>query len=64
MEYDHIISEIKAGMCLFPKDDAGFAHNNACKRAIRIIEQYKNGEGLFQINPPNPPLHPTVESGG
>ena len=64
MEYDHIITEIRAGMCLRPKSDADYAHDNACKRAIRIVQYYKDGEGLFQENPPNQSLDLTAESNG
>jgi len=64
MEYDHIITEIRAGMCLHPKNEADYAHDNACKRAIRIIQHYKDGKGLFQQNPPNKHIEPTTKGCG
>lgn len=48
-DYDHIITEIRAGKCLQIKSDLDLVHNAACERAIRIIQKYKDGEGLFQL---------------
>ncbi len=53
MEYDGIITEIAAGMCLQNKNIFDRIHNAACDRAIRIVQRYKDGEGLFQQNSSN-----------
>lgn len=47
-DFDHIITEIGAGKCLFVKTEGDLIHNSACDRAIRIVRQYRDGEGLFQ----------------
>lgn len=44
-----IQTEIGAGMVLFPKTPEERAHNNACDRANAIIQNYKDGFGLFQM---------------
>ena len=44
----NIITEITAGMVLFPKDERDKAWNDASARAIRIVKLYQKGEGLFQ----------------
>jgi hypothetical protein len=48
-DYEGMISEIRAGEVLMPKDDKDLAWNNASERSIRIIENYKNGIGIFQL---------------
>jgi len=45
----NIQTEIGAGMVLIPRSDAEHAHNNACDRANRIISNYAEGYGLFQM---------------
>lgn len=45
--YKGIVTEITAGMCL-KCDDQSKAYNDACERAVRIVERYARGEGLFQ----------------
>lgn len=45
----NITTEIGAGMVLFPRSDAERAHNNACERANKIISNYIEGYGLFQM---------------
>ena len=52
-DYDFIIKEITAGMVLVVKTDADKAWNNASLRAIRIINLYKEGKGLFQYDSNN-----------
>lgn len=47
--FEGAISEIRAGSVLVPKEEIEYAWNNSIERAIRILEMYKNGEGLFQI---------------
>jgi hypothetical protein len=42
------MTEIGAGRCLFPKTEVDRMWNEATNRALRILERYKNGEGLFQ----------------
>jgi len=44
-----IQTEIGAGMVLFPNTAADRAHNNACERANSIIQNYREGFGLFQM---------------
>lgn len=46
---DGIMSEIGAGMVMFPMTDVEHAHNNACERAKSIIANYRDGHGLFQL---------------
>ena len=41
-------SEIMAGCVLFVKDEADRAWNTACQRAVKLIEAYEHGNGLFQ----------------
>ena len=50
----YIQSEIRAGESLSSRTDAERAHNNACERAIRIIQNYRDGIGLFS----EPPVQP------
>lgn len=52
-ELDYIKKEITAGMVLFPATAEDTAWNNASKRAISIIEGYKEGRGLFQLGEEN-----------
>jgi len=47
-DYDGMITEIKAGMSLTNKSPQDRVYNQACLRAISIIEKYKKGKGLFQ----------------
>lgn len=42
-------TEIGAGKVMFPKSDADRAWNSCADRATRIISNYLDGEGLFQI---------------
>jgi hypothetical protein len=44
-----IQTEIGAGKCLFILGEAERAHNNACDRAVAIVQNYRDGIGLFQI---------------
>ena len=44
-----IKTEINCGQVLFPITVAKHAHNNACERAISIINNYMEGFGLFQM---------------
>ena len=48
-DYDHIITELKAGMCINLHSKVDKAWNDACLRAINIVEKYKEGKGLFQL---------------
>lgn len=48
-DLEGIISEITAGMVMFPKDEADRAWNGASQRAISIVNQYREGHGIFQI---------------
>lgn len=48
-DFEGIVSEIRAGMVMFPGNDLDRIHNNACERAIRIVENYRDGKGIFQI---------------
>lgn len=41
--------EISAGMVLFPMSPEEKAHNNACERAQKIVQNYREGFGLFQM---------------
>lgn len=45
----NIKTEIGAGKVLFPTTDTEHAYNNACDRAISIIQLYVEGCGLFQL---------------
>ncbi len=45
----NITTEINCGKVMFPKSEAEMAHNNACQRAMDIIDNYKQGYGLFQM---------------
>jgi hypothetical protein len=45
----NIQTEIGAGICMRPRDDAETGYNIGCHRALRIIDNYINGIGLFQI---------------
>ena len=45
----NIQTEIGAGMVLIPLTAAERAHNNACERAKTIVQNYKEGYGLFQM---------------
>jgi hypothetical protein len=45
---DGVCKEIVAGKILFNVNEETQAWNKASDRAIRIIEMYKKGEGLFQ----------------
>jgi hypothetical protein len=47
-----IQTEIGAGMVLFAKSPEERAHNNACERANKIIQNYRDGFGLFQMTRP------------
>lgn len=40
--------EIVAGKVLFPQNDAERSWNLCADRAVRILDLYKQGEGLFQ----------------
>ena len=42
-------TEIVAGKVLCPKSEADEAWNNCADRAVRILDGYKNGDGLFQV---------------
>ena len=44
-----ILTEIGAGMVLFPRSDAERTWNDAHERCKQIIANYKEGIGLFQI---------------
>jgi len=46
---DGLRSEIIAGRVLFPKNPEDNAWNGANDRAVRILDQYRKGEGLFQL---------------
>lgn len=41
--------EIGAGKVLIPRTPEELAHNNACDRANAIIQNYRDGIGLFQM---------------
>ena len=43
-----IQTEIGAGKCL-SSGDRELVHNGACDRAIAIIQEYREGVGLFQL---------------
>lgn len=44
-----IIKELKAGSILGgPEDEYKQVFNEAMRKAIRIVELYKKGEGIFQ----------------
>jgi hypothetical protein len=43
----YIQSEIRAGESLSSRTEVERAHNNACERAIKIIQSYRDGYGLF-----------------
>ena len=45
---DGLRTEIIAGKVLVPKNSEDFAWNGASERAVRILDMYKKGEGLFQ----------------
>jgi hypothetical protein len=45
----NIKTEINCGQVMFPKTDLDRVHNNACDRAIKIVENYIEGYGLFQM---------------
>ena len=47
-EYDFIITEIRAGMFIYISCPQDRSYNQACQRAIDIVEKYKKGKGLFQ----------------
>lgn len=53
IDYDHIITELKAGMVINPKDEADRMWNNASLRAISIVKKYQKGVGLFQLTNEN-----------
>lgn len=42
-------NEILAGKVLLPKNEADLAWNNCADRALRIIDSYIAGKGLFQL---------------
>ena len=44
-----ITTEIGAGMVMFPKTREEQAWNNASERANRIVDDYAEGIGLFQM---------------
>jgi len=46
---DGLRTEIIAGKVLIPKDGEDLAYNHASDRAVRILDMYKKGEGLFQM---------------
>lgn len=48
-DFDNIIKEIKAGMVLFGASKKDKAWNDCALRSIRIVENYKEGKGLFQL---------------
>ena len=48
-DYDHIITEITAGMCLTPRGPEDLSFNEGCQRAVRIVQRYRDGKGLFQM---------------
>lgn len=45
---DGLRKEIIAGKVLAPKTDANKSWNNCADRAVRILDMYKKGKGLFQ----------------
>lgn len=61
----HIQTEIGAGMVLKFGGLSSFeqAHNNACARACSIVQNYKEGIGLFQLTR-KPSAHPEVPEPG
>jgi hypothetical protein len=46
-------SEIGANMVLAPKDEYNKGWNEASLNAIKFIDRYANGDGLFQISTKN-----------
>lgn len=48
-DFEGIVSEITAGMVMFPKTDGDGAWNDASRRAINIVNNYRDGRGIFQI---------------
>ena len=44
------LNQIAAGRITQPGDDVGKAYNIGCDRAIKILEDYINGIGLFQLH--------------
>jgi hypothetical protein len=48
-QFEGAITEIGAGRVLVPSTPEERAYNNACERAMRIVESYIRGEGLFQM---------------
>lgn len=46
---DWILTEIGAGMCLLPRSTEERTWNNAHERCKSIINNYRDGIGLFQI---------------
>lgn len=46
---DGLRTEIIAGKVLIPKNAEDIAWNGANDRAIRILDKYRKGEGLFQL---------------
>jgi hypothetical protein len=47
------ITEISAGRVLVPRTPEDRTWNDASERAMRILERYKHGEGLFQLSVSN-----------
>ena len=60
-DFDGMITEITANMCLVPVSEADRAHNAAMRQAIHFIRLYKEGKGLFQISDSN--RHPEQDFG-
>lgn len=46
--YGWIITELRAGMVLEPKDEGDRMWNHCTLRAISIVKKYEQGIGLFQ----------------
>lgn len=46
---DGLRTEIIAGKVLVPKNAEDIAWNRANDRAVRILDMYRKGEGLFQL---------------
>jgi len=44
-----IRTEIGAGMVMFPKTDGERLYNQACQRAVDIVQNYIDGIGLTQM---------------
>jgi hypothetical protein len=58
-----IRTEIGAGMVLIPKDDRERTWNSAHERANQIVQNYIDGNGLFQITAkPKRPKRPKSPS--